>query len=566
MLVLGACSSKQSDTSPSADAPEPPPASAVSISPAGGLFEGQLTVELTGKSATAEIHYTLDGSAPTLASPVYSGPLTITESTRVRAQAFEGGAPLEAGAGAVFVARAIDASSDLALVVVDGFGGGKPDRKEGGDWVTQDAAIIAIAPSNGVAKLSQAPSLAARAGYHVRGQSSASFEKAPYKVEFWDETNSDLDLAFLGMPAESDWALIGPYEDRSLIRNAFAFELGMQLGLAAPRYEFAEVYINQDGGPLEAGDYEGIYMVAETIKNSKRRLNLKELEENDTEPDKISGGYIFKFDWAAAEEPMITCTGGAEIQHAFGQCPTEGSGQFPAVDCGGGGFGGGGGGGFGGGGGIGDATCWSDLEVVDPATLNAPQEAYLTEYITAFNDAIHRSPMGPYADYIDVASFVDTLILNELLRNGDAYTRSVYFYKERDQKIVAGPLWDFNLILADGGTTFCNNNPVGWAYEFRNGSNDWFQRLIAEGSFADLVRTRWRTLRTGVLSQANLENLIASTAAPLSNAVSRDYERWPICDVATGIFSVPEGDTWEAQLQVMKDFLRARGEWLDSQW
>lgn len=565
ILLLAACSSKEADTTPGPEAPKPAAASAVTIKPAGGLFDGQVVVELVSKSASAEVHYTLDGSAPTLSSPVYGAPLTVTESTQVRAQAFEGGNPLEAGAGAVFVARAFDVSSDLPLIVVDGYGGGKPDRKEGGDRVTQDVAIIAIEPTGGVAKLTQEPSLATRAGYHVRGQSSATFEKAPYKVEFWDETNADLDLPFLGLPAESDWAFIGPFEDRSLIRNAFAFELGLQLGLKAPRYKFAEVYVNQDGGAVEASDYEGVYMVTETIKNSKRRLDLKELEQDDTEQDKVSGGYIFKFDWAAAEEPMIACTGGMAVQHAFGQCPTEGAGQFPAVDCGGGGFGGGGGGGIGGGG-TGDATCWADLEVVDPDTLNAAQEAYLTEYITAFNDALHQAPIGAYGEYIDVASFVDTLILNELLRNGDAYTRSVYFYKDRDQKIVSGPLWDFNLILADGGTTFCNNNPVGWAYEFRHGSNDWFQRLIADTAFLDLVRSRWRALRTGVLSQSNLESLIATTAAPLTNAVVRDYERWPICDVATGIFSVPEGDTWDAQLQVMRDFLRARAEWLDAQW
>src|SRR5690606_21458051 len=154
-----------------------------------------------------------------------------------------------------------------------------------------------------------------------------------------------------------------------------------------------------------------------------------------------------------AQEPLITCSGDSAVQHAFGQCPTEGAGQFPPVDCGGGGCGGGGGGR---GGGSRGGTCWADLEVVDPDPLNAAQEAYLTDYITAFNDAIHESPLGEYGAYIDVASFVDTLILNELVRNGDAYTRSVYFYKERNQKIVAGPLWDFNLTLASGGTTFCN--------------------------------------------------------------------------------------------------------------
>jgi hypothetical protein len=567
--VLGsalACSSAESGTKPALDSPKPAPPRGVNISPPGGLFLEQVVVELSSKSPTAEVHYTLDGSAPSLNSPLYESPLTVSDTTQLRAQAFEAGQPFEAGAGAVFVERSFDTSSDLPLVVVDGMGQGKPDRKQGDDWVTQDAAIVAIEPSGGVARLSQPTVLASRAGYHVRGQSSATFEKAPYKVEFWDETNSDVDLPFLGMPAESDWALLGPYEDRSLIRNAFAFDLGRQMGLQAPRYKFAEVYINQDGGALEAADYEGVYMIAETIKNSKRRLDLEELEEDDTEASKVSGGYIFKFDWAAAQEPLIVCAGAPEVQHAFGQCPTGTSETIPPIECGG--SGGGFGGGFGGGtGGSGGGTCWSDLEVVDPKVPNAAQQAYLTQYVSELNEILHLTPLGAYGDYIDVASFVDTLILNELLRNGDAYTRSVYFYKGRDQKLVAGPLWDFNLTLAGGGATFCNHNPEGWAYEFRRGSNDWFQRLIGDPAFLDAVKSRWRTLRESILSQKNLESLISTIASPLSGAVARDYERWPICDVADdSMFAIPEGDTWDAQLQVMRDFLRARGVWLDAQW
>jgi hypothetical protein len=178
------------------------------IEPAGGLFEGQVNVQLKAKDAQAKVHYTLDGEDPTRTSPLYSEPLAITQTTQVRAQAFRGETPLDAGTGAVFVARAFDTSSDIALVVIDGYGQGKPDRKEGGSWVTQNAAVVAIEPANGRARLSGFASLATRAGYHVRGESSSSFEKAPYKVEFWDETNSDVDLPFLSLPAESDWALL----------------------------------------------------------------------------------------------------------------------------------------------------------------------------------------------------------------------------------------------------------------------------------------------------------------------------------------------------------------------
>src|SRR5690606_14437635 len=175
VLLLFACTAKGPKPNPSAEAPEPEPQSAVVIKPAGGLFEGQVVVELESRSATAEVRYTLDGSAPTLAAPVYTTPLTVTESMRVRAQAFEGNVPLDAGAGAVFVARNFDVASDLPLIVVDGYGGGKPNRKQNGDWVAQEAAVVAIEPTNGVARLSDPASLATRAGYHVRGQSSATF-------------------------------------------------------------------------------------------------------------------------------------------------------------------------------------------------------------------------------------------------------------------------------------------------------------------------------------------------------------------------------------------------------
>lgn len=46
------------------------------------------------------------------------------------------------------------------------------------------------------------------------------------------------------MPAEADWALIGPLADRSLIRHAFAYSLGSEIGMTAARYRYAEVYLN----------------------------------------------------------------------------------------------------------------------------------------------------------------------------------------------------------------------------------------------------------------------------------------------------------------------------------
>lgn len=61
-----------------------PVMAAPSISVATGTYAASQTVAITA-SPDATIYYTVDGSAPTVASTLYSGPLTIDESTTVRA-------------------------------------------------------------------------------------------------------------------------------------------------------------------------------------------------------------------------------------------------------------------------------------------------------------------------------------------------------------------------------------------------------------------------------------------------------------------------------------------------
>ncbi len=286
-----------------------------------------------------EIRYTTDGQPPIATSTLYDGsPLQLTATTQLRAQTFIGGAPAGGITTALYIARTFDFTSSLPVVVVDGYGGDKPTDKE----VYLDAAVMIFEPVEGTASLANLPTLASRAGYHVRGQSSARFPQTPYKIELWSgHADVDQDHPVLGMPADSDWALIAPYYDRTLIRNPFVYELGRAMGLQAPRTRFAEVYINYAARPLEPGDYQGIYWVTETIKNSQVRTNLAQLEDSDTTLPRISGGYIFKFDQAASEPPRLTCTGSPALSGGLGRGGASGAGGA-------------------------SGTCWRDLEVVDP--------------------------------------------------------------------------------------------------------------------------------------------------------------------------------------------------------
>ncbi len=56
------------------------------------LFQGQTTLSLTGADASDRLHFTLDGSEPTEASPVYTAPLALDRSVRLRFRALRGGA------------------------------------------------------------------------------------------------------------------------------------------------------------------------------------------------------------------------------------------------------------------------------------------------------------------------------------------------------------------------------------------------------------------------------------------------------------------------------------------
>ena len=215
------------------------------------------------------------------------------------------------------------------------------------------------------------------------------------------------------------------------------------------------------------------------------------------------------------------------------------------------------------GGGNTGGTCWTNLEVVDPEPLGPEQADFLSGYIQQFHDSLHTEAFAEYSQYIDVASFVDVFIVNELTRNLDAYTRSAYYHKERGGPITAGPLWDFNLTLGMGFGT--NRDVVGWQFEDRNVASDWYRLLGTDPEFLALVSQRWQALRQTLLSEEQLDRRIDALIAPLENAAVRDFERWTVADVSEGIFQIPPDPTWEGQVQVIREWLGERLSWLDSQ-
>ena len=131
--------------------------------------------------------------------------------------------------------------------------------------------------------------------------------------------------------------------------------------------------------------------------------------------------------------------------------------------------------------------------------------------------------------------------MTEYVRAQDGYVRSAYFYRDRGQKLKAGPLWDYDLSF---GVSCCFNShltgvdPVtGSGWQFNNGYNrgarengladtahtavmgrlDWTRLMMADPDFKQLFVDSWQQLRLGALSAAGLASRINALAAQVSH-------------------------------------------------
>jgi hypothetical protein len=172
-----------------------------------------------------------------------------------------------------------------------------------------------------------------------------------------------------------------------------------------------------------------------------------------------------------------------------------------------------------------------------------------------------------YADLIDVGSWVDGMILQELAKNVDAYRSSTYLYKLPGGKLHLGPVWDFNQAYGNASYDEQASLVEGWRVgRARPGS--WFSQLFADADFRSRFQSRYRALREGPrapLSDEAILGFLDAESARLRDAASRNFARWRILgEVVLGNPNPPPG-TYEGEVALLRDWLRARARWMDDE-
>jgi hypothetical protein len=209
--------------------------------------------------------------------------------------------------------------------------------------------------------------------------------------------------------------------------------------------------------------------------------------------------------------------------------------------------------------------------------ITTEQKIYIQKYVDDFEGALlssdFKDPAKGYAAYIDVPSFIDFFLLNELSHNPDAYRLSTFLNKPRGGKLKMGPIWDFNIAFGnhDNKVLAATNN---WIFNFnRYVPNDlwlvnfWGYRLFQDPAFKEKMKTRWSTLRTTHLSNANINKIITDKVALLekNNSINKHFNKWKILGV-----QLPFNDagavsrtTYKAELDFFKNWITARLSWMD---
>ena len=470
-------------------------ASAVTYSKPGGTFLNSFNLVLSTADSKAVIRYTLDGSLPTEDSVPYAAPVPLSSSIQVRARAFEPGLMPGALHSETYVqlnAGLAGTNSDLPAIVIYNFGAG--------DVPTDDDQFVNLAlyePQNGVTTLTNSPTLNLRAGIHLHGSSTLYIAKHAFKVDFWDELNNDKDASPLGLPAESDWILYAPDNfEPVLMHNPLIYQVSNEIGRYAPRTKFVEVYINTTGGPLTASDYNGIYVLEEKIKWGPDRVDIHkshsvdELHPLDNSGTNVTGGYMMKIDRLGTGESGFYSAGQTIVY------------DHP-----------------------------SEEDINTPQ--RQPQKQYLQNYMDAFGTALNGSGYtnltNGYRAYVDVPSWIDSHILNVVAFNVDCLRLSAWFYKDRNDLLHFGPIWDFD--RSQGSTDGRDFNPRTWRSNSPDYGTDifnypWWGRMFTDIDFWQAWIDEYQNLRTGIFSTNHIFSAIDSLAAQVRHEQPREIARW----------------------------------------
>ena len=301
-----------------------------------------------------------------------------------------------------------------------------------------------------------------------RGNQTFKFEKKSYQIR----TYNSVDI--MGMGTSDTWILLSNVYDPSYIRNKLTYEMALQAGMyGSPKSEYIDVYFN--------GVYGGMYQLCEKVEIGGNRLEITDLEETnralnsdldhaDTfitedgmqkgthlayEPEDITGGYLIERDYGGKYDEVVSGFVTTDGDHFGLQNPTHASEAQVAYISG-------------------------LMQEIEDATRSA--------------DGINPQTGKHFTEYIDLESWADKYLVEEITRNNGGGSSSSFFYKPQDAlstKVYGGPVWDYDKGYGNAITYNQNTRDLGFMTLHRYYTS-WFYYLYQHEEFVETVKQEYK--------------------------------------------------------------------------
>lgn len=398
-------------------------------------------------------------------------------------------------------------------------------------------------------------------GIEYRGKTSFLMsDKKSFGFETRNVSGKDSSVSFYDMPPDEDWLLIGnvyskmnggQYFDSTMMYHYIGYEIARKTGQYAARSKWVELQID--------GAYQGLYLLMEKLKRSDDRIALQAINKGD---DSLSGGYIIiidkgnikgenrktsRFGFDMSSDATYTAANSFRSKYDYNGTLLKNPPYGPPFHE------------------LKSSETYFMYEYPSQEKISMSQKKYIQQYIHDFETSLLRDDFSKgdtsYHKYIDIPSFVDYFLINELCFNIDAYRLSTYLTKEKGGKLSAGPVWDMNIGFDEGKRVPQNdwiinyNKHVEWDMWMLH---FWYPRMMKDPFFRKAVKLRWSELRQNEFKTDHLLSLVDSTSNFLikNGAVQRNFQKWD------NNFALP---LYKSKIGRLKKFIETRAAWMDQE-
>ena len=362
----------------------------------------------------------------------------------------------------------------------------------------------------------------AKCNIKIRGNSSAGQPKKPWNIKFSSKQG------VLGMDKGKKWCLLANSMDKSLMRDMLSYNFGLENGVKyTSQSRYVDVYLN--------GVYKGNYQMCEPVEAKSGRVDV---------------------DAYNAESDDILLEYGTRNEQGVDHFTTDVFAQTFDVN---------------------DPEKGDDLtdEQVDAKIQRAKT------HLNGFENVLKNnlSDINAIEQYIDVDSFVDHYIANELFKNVDIAFSSTRFYIQ-DGKLYAGPMWDLDLSSGNAKTSYYRDYYASGdsAKGFYCTRLTWYKELMKNNVFVERLKKRYYDLQYQIQSLYRTDSTEVNSINYLMNRYGGSFARnytseeqfgagWSLRnDDGLSLAGEANWQTWQEPIEFLRSWLSRRNTWLSGEW